>query len=181
LTVIDIDFFISGDFTYFFMTASKPQKMKMALIPHYGEIGAGTVVPFVAQSELVPVGLPDDLAASGDVFGLTIRGISLEDESIYDGDLLICNKRFAWRDITPTTICAVYIIATAELAAKKVIRGANMLTLRASGGGIKDLHYSPDDIEIRGIAIGFQRLFKNDHPLKKFGNNVSQMKRRRFE
>jgi len=154
----------------------KPQPLETVLVPHYGEIGAGSVVPFIPQSELVPVAVPRDLAAAGSVITLTVRGISLEDEEIYNGDLLICNTKFRWSQITPETICAVFIHATAELVAKKIIREAHMLTLRASGGGIKDKQFSPDDIEIRGIAIGFQRMFKNIRRSKKFGNGVSQMK-----
>ncbi len=58
-------------------------------------------------------------------------------------------------------ICVVYIIPTGELVAKKILwAGDGMLTLRASGGGVKDLHFSKDDIEIRGVSIGFQRMFK---------------------
>lgn len=131
----------------------------MLEVPLYGEIGAGRVVPFIPQSELIPIVVPEYMADL-DIFTLQVRGISLQNVGIDDGDILICSRRFGWRQITPKTICAVMITATQELVAKKIIREANLLTLRASGGNIKDLKFTPDDIEIKGIAIGFQRLWR---------------------
>lgn len=130
-----------------------------------GEVGAGSVVPFTSREErlafdpkddLVPIVIPDRLG--DEKFGvLTVRGISLEDEDIHDGDDLICRIRFSYRDITPETICVVRIHSTGELVAKKIIKEATMVRLRASGGGIPDKMYSPDDIEVIGIAFYAQR------------------------
>jgi SOS-response transcriptional repressor LexA len=131
----------------------------MLEVPLYGEIGAGRVVPFIPQNELIPVIVPEYLKDRG-ICTLKVCGVSLEDEDIFSGDILICRKKFTWRDITPDTICAVMVTATGELVAKKVIRGSNMLILRASGGGLRDLKYAPDDVEIKAIAIGFQRLWR---------------------
>jgi SOS-response transcriptional repressor LexA len=138
---------------------TKKESLIMLDVPLYGEIGAGRVVPFIPQSELVPVLVPEYLKDCG-ICTLKVCGVSLENEGVYSGDLLICRERFTWRHITPDTVCAVLITATGELVAKKVIRGSNMLILRASGGGIRDRQCSPDDIEIKAIAIGFQRLWK---------------------
>lgn len=125
-------------------------------IPIAGEIGAGRVVPFIPRSELVPVVVPASLPESS-ILTLTVRGISLTDLGIMDGDVLILRNKFSWREIGEDTICAVFIHSTGELCAKKIIRGANTLFLRASGGGIPDKEVTPDDVEIRGIAIAVQR------------------------
>jgi SOS-response transcriptional repressor LexA len=125
-------------------------------VEHYGSIDCGRVLPFVPASELVTVAIPPEMAAS-DVFTLKVRGISLTDLGVYDGDLLICRRRFSIHQITERTVCAVYIHSTGELVAKRIIRGANMLTLRASGGNIPDREVAPDDIEIKGIVFAVQR------------------------
>jgi len=127
------------------------------LAQHYGEIGAGKVVPFIPQNGLIEVAVPKNLADDREIMTLTVRGCSLEDEGIFDGDVLICRLRFSWSEIDENTICAVFIHSTGELCAKKIIREANMLTLRASGGGIPDKQYSPDEIEIKAIAYDHQR------------------------
>lgn len=135
--------------------APKPE-YQTAELPHYGSIDCGRVLPFIPRSELVTVAIPADIPA-GDVFTLKVRGISLTDLNIVDGDLLVCRRQFSTHQISERTICAVYIHSTGELVAKRIIRGANTLILRASGGGIPDREVSPDEIEIRGVVFAVQR------------------------
>jgi SOS-response transcriptional repressor LexA len=138
---------------------SEPPTMAVVMVHDFGEVGAGSVVPFIPRSELAPVVVPENLANSADRLGIvTVSGVSLEDLGIYTGDVLIIKHTFTWREITPDRVCIVYVHATGELVAKKVVRSANTLILRASGGGIRDLEYAPDEIEIRAIVVGHQRL-----------------------
>lgn len=136
--------------------AKKPKEFEMIDARCYGQVGAGTVVPFIPKDELVPVvvpkGTPQNIVGT-----MIVSGRSLSDLHICDGDLLIFRSRFSLREITPQTVCIVYIRSTGELCAKKVIKEATMITLRASGGGIKDIQVTPDDIEIQGLVFAFQR------------------------
>lgn len=137
-------------------------------IPITGEVGAGSVVPFVPQGEVAYIVLPAHMEhLRPHIHGMIARGVSLEDMDIYNGDILIVLKKFTRRDITPDTVCIVFIAATGDLVAKKVIPNANTITLRASGGDVRDLHYSPDDIEIRGVVIGFLRMLRGTNPPKR--------------
>lgn len=129
-------------------------------VEHYGSIDCGRVLPFIPKSELSAVTIPGDVPAQ-DVFTLKVRGISLSNLGIYDGDLLICRRKFSVHQITDRTICAVYIHSTGELVAKRIIREANSLILRASGGNIPDREVYPDDIEIRGVVFAVQRPIEN--------------------
>jgi SOS-response transcriptional repressor LexA len=133
--------------------------LEIRMIPHYGEVGAGTpvpafdnVYPFMPQSELFPVAVPAHLPA-GKLGLVTVRGLSLTDFNIFDSDQLVFTRQFSRREIDEDTICIVYIHATGELVAKRIEVGANMLTLKASGGGIPDKEYSVDEVEIRGVVI----------------------------
>lgn len=123
-----------------------------------GEIGCGSVVPFpfAPSSDLAYVVVPEGTSPA-DIATLTVRGISLSDMGILDGDLLIVRRKFTWRQIKPDTICAIYIHSTGELCAKKIVRGVNTLLLRSTGGNIPDKEVSPDDIEIKGIVFAVQR------------------------
>lgn len=131
-------------------------------VAHLGSIDCGQVLPFFPKSELSTVCIPTDVAAQ-EVFTVDVRGISLSDLGIYDGDRLLCRRRFSIHKITEKTICIVYIHSTGELVAKRIVREANSLILRASGGGIPDREVYPDDIEIRGIVTDVQR------PIEHFG------------
>jgi SOS-response transcriptional repressor LexA len=140
----------------------KQPQLEVKFVPHRGEIGCGSaveaydnVLPFLAKSELFPVAVPVGIPAS-DVWLMTVRGPSLNDFLIFDGDHLVITKVFSLRDVDDDTIFAVYIHATGELVAKRITKGANTVTLRASGGSIKDLEYAIDEIELRGIVIDVQ-------------------------
>jgi SOS-response transcriptional repressor LexA len=144
----------------------KPEQYKVVELEVLGEIGAGQVVEFIPRNRVIPVALPS--GADPEHYGsLIVRGVSLEDEAIFDGDLLILRKNITNKDIARETICAVYIRSTGELVAKKLSYGnhGEYVTLRSSGGGIEDVHYHKDDIEVRGIAIGFQRMLRDDRNL----------------
>jgi SOS-response transcriptional repressor LexA len=137
------------------MKKSSP-KYEMKYVTHYGEVGAGSavnnVIPFMPQTTLVPVVVRGELAAAG-LGAVTVRGLSLTGLGIHDGDTLVITKRFSYRDINENTICIVFIHPTGELAAKRIIKGANTVTLRASGGDIPDKEYRPDEVEIRAIVV----------------------------
>lgn len=140
----------------------------MALVPLHTEIAAGQVVPFVSSTKLIPVVLPPHMKAS-DVEAVTVCGCSLEDMGIFSGDVLIFTKLFDKQKIWFNTVCIVYIHSTQELIAKKLVpAGEGMITLRASGGGIKDKTLPIDDVEIRGAVFAWQILAKN-RPDSEFG------------
>lgn len=135
----------------------KPRpEYKTVQVPNLGSIDCGRVLPFMPKSELVTVAIPIDVPQE-DVFTLGVRGISLSNLGIHDGDKLVCRRSFSVHQITEKTICAVYIHSTGELVAKRIIRQANTLILRASGGNIPDREVVPDDIEIRGVVTDVLR------------------------
>lgn len=124
------------------------EPVRIANLSVYGEVGAGTVVPFTPRhGETTPVALPPNVKES--------------DAGIYTGDLLIFTKRFNIRSIFNGEIFIVHIIATGEILAKKLVpHGPETVILRASGGGVRDMHFLRDDIEIKGMVLGFQRMWK---------------------
>ncbi len=143
------------------MKQRPPKSYKFREIPHEGEIGAGRLLPFVAKGGTTTVIVPENMPDSELLGTMTVRGRSLEDEGIYDGDLLICKKVFSKKQICPDTICVVYIPATGEVVAKKIHFRENMLVLRGCGGGVSDMHVGINDVEIRGAVFSFQRLLNS--------------------
>jgi len=136
-------------------------KTEVKFVEYLGEIGCGrpveafdNVYPFIPKDELIPIALPANVNAR-DAGVMTVRGLSLSDFNVFDGDRLVISKKFSWKDIDEDTICAVLIHATGEMAAKRIVRGANKLILRSSGGGIPDVEFSIDDIELKGIVTDF--------------------------
>lgn len=131
--------------------------LQMKYVQYLGEVGCGQAVetnvyPFMPKSELMPVAIPEWMPAQ-DAGIYTVRGLSLSDFNIFNDDRLLVRTKFLRSEITPDTICIVFVHSTGETLAKRIIKGANTLTLKASGGDLKDIEYSPDEVEIRGIVI----------------------------
>lgn len=124
-----------------------------------GSVGAGTVVPFAARGETLPVLVPQDIP-HGSVGTLMVSGSSLEDLGIYDGDVLVVRRKADLKraDLTSDTICIVRLISTGEILAKKVLFTHDKIVLRSSGGGYADKYCDPSDIEIQAIVFSFIRL-----------------------
>lgn len=136
---------------------SEPNNYEVSFVNDYGDVGCGRVVPFTPKDAQIPVVLP--LHALPSQYGIvTVRGPSLEDDGIYDGDKLVISLIFDKKDITRENICVVYIHSIGELQAKKLISYGDRVCLRSSGGGISDVLYDWNDIEIRGVVVSFQRL-----------------------
>jgi SOS-response transcriptional repressor LexA len=144
------------------MKAQRQPTLEVQYVPYLGEVGCGSslpahdnVYPFMPKDELIPVPLPAGMTPR-DAGVMTVRGMSLTDFNVFDGDRMVVQTRFSsFRDIDEDTVCVVYIHATGELVAKRIVRGANKITLKASGGGIRDIECSVDDVEIRGIVIDY--------------------------
>lgn len=123
------------------------------------EIGCGSVVQFTPRTETVTVLVPQGLARPDQVETMIVRGPSLTEHGIYDGDVIAYRTNFTNKSITPDSVCVVRIITTGELLAKKIIvTGTNKIALRSSGGGIEDRYFDIDDIEVIGLVFGAQKL-----------------------
>lgn len=90
-----------------------------------------------------------------------VSGDSMSGDDIYHGYVLIYKSVFTWEEVKPDKICAVYLLSTSELLAKKIIRNEDgTVTLRSSNPDYPDRVIPENDIEVRGVAIGFQKLFR---------------------
>ena len=75
-------------------------------------------VPAKATPIPRPVAVPAGLPAS-DIWLMTVRGPSLSDFQIFDGDQLVITKVYSTHDVDADTIFAVFIHATGELVARR--------------------------------------------------------------
>lgn len=143
-------------------------KMKLKNLPRevieahdYGQIGAGTVIPFVPRKETRTVIIPKGLAKPSEVGTMTISGESLTGDGINDGDVLVFRMNHTTRHIKPESVCVVRILPTGELAAKHILRnvgGPRKIALRSTHPDYPDRIFDESDVEILGLAFGVQKL-----------------------
>jgi repressor LexA len=124
-------------------------------IPVLGRIAAGAPVLAVENHEdSIPLP-PDWLGARGhDVFALRVRGESMVDAHIVDGDLVLVRQQ---ETASPGDIVAALI--DGEATVKRFARDGESVVLRPAHPTMKPIVLSPDrgDLRILGKVIGVLR------------------------
>jgi repressor LexA len=121
-------------------------------IPLVGDVAAGTGVLAVEQvEELVPV--PEDLTGDGELFMLRVRGESMIDAGIFDGDFVVVRVQ---SDADNGDI-VVAGIPGEEATVKTFLRKRNKIVLRPANESMEDLVFDGDDVRIYGKVVMLQR------------------------
>ena len=122
------------------------------LLPLAGTIAAGRPIEAIEDQELVDVS--EFIEGKADPFLLRVRGDSMIDEQIRDGDYVICERRTAAQN--GETVVA--IVAEGEATLKKFYRErGGRVRLQPANVGMKPLY--PKTLEIRGVVIGVLRKY----------------------
>jgi hypothetical protein len=132
------------------------------VVPDYGDIGAGSVVPFTPKgSVLIP--RPPNTSESDFLFTHDVNGDSLYNPdnpsmSAYHGDRLIC-KAIADKSEIKNKVCIVFILPTCERIAKTIEIASSKAILRGLNPKYGEREYPIHDIEIKGIVLGVQHYW----------------------
>jgi len=121
-------------------------------IPIIGRIAAG--LPIYAQQEWSGTVVVDAaMYRRPDLFSLRIKGDSMRDAGILDGDLVICEPRQFAEDGE----IVVALIHDEEATVKRFYHHKNRIELRPANKKFKPTFYRFDEILIQGKVIGVQR------------------------
>jgi repressor LexA len=121
-------------------------------VPLLGDVAAGTGVLAVEQvEELMPV--PEDLTGDGELFMLRVRGESMIDAGIYDGDFVVVR-------VQPSADPGDVVVAGIpgeEATVKTFLRKRNKIVLRPANETMEDLVFDPNDVKIYGKVVTLLR------------------------
>jgi repressor LexA len=121
-------------------------------IPLLGDVAAGTGVLAVEQvEELMPV--PEDLTGDGELFMLRVRGESMIDAGIFDGDFVVVR-------VQPSADPGDVVVAGIpgeEATVKTFLRKRNKIVLRPANETMDDLVFDPSDVKIYGKVVTLLR------------------------
>jgi len=133
-------------------TGSSAERRPVRHIPLVGDVAAGTGVLAVEQvEELVPV--PEDLTGDGELFMLRVRGESMIDAGIFDGDFVVVRVQ---SDADNGDI-VVAGIPGEEATVKTFLRKRNKIVLRPANEAMDDLVFDGDDVRVYGKVVMLQR------------------------
>jgi repressor LexA len=122
-------------------------------IPLLGRIAAGAPVEAVEQKETLSFA---DFAGSGNTFALEVRGNSMIDDHICDGDMILLERDVEARDGD----IVVALVAGSEATLKRIYREGDRVRLQPANAALKPIVVPARDVEIQGRLLAVLRRYK---------------------
>ena len=129
-------------------------KPPMGEVPLMGRIAAGVPVEAVEHRETLNFA---DFAASGNTFALEVRGDSMIEDHICDGDLILLEKVAQAHDGD----IVVALVSGAETTLKRFYReSAELVRLQPANAELKPMFYPARQVQIQGRLLAVLRKYK---------------------
>ena len=122
-------------------------------LPLLGTVAAGVPIEAVASAETIAV--PEDLVAATDTYALRVRGSSMIDEQIRDGDIVIVEDRKTADDGE----MVIALLRGTDVTLKKFYREHGRIRLQPANPAVRPLVVEPDQVQIQGVVVGVMRRY----------------------
>lgn len=123
-------------------------------IPVMGRIAAGTPISAIQNhSHTIPV--PVDMVATGEHYALEVRGDSMIEAGILDGDTVVI-KRGQSAD---TGDIVVALIDDEEATLKRLRKKGGSIALEAANPAYETRIFGPDQVAVQGKLVGLLRTY----------------------
>jgi repressor LexA len=123
-------------------------------IPMMGRIAAGTPIEAI-QNKTNVINMPPDMLGAGDHFALEVRGASMIEAGIFDGDTAIIKKT----DAADTGDIVVALIDEEEATLKRFRRRGASIALEPANTSYEVRILPPNRVRIQGKLIGLFRKY----------------------
>jgi repressor LexA len=133
-------------------------------VPLLGTIAAGEPIPAVDsgtwtnQAEETLRLTTDVVGNKGDIYALKVKGTSMLDALINDGDIVIMKAAQTAED---GEMAAVWLKSEQEVTLKKIYREPGRIRLQPANSEMKSIYTRPENIEVQGKVVAVLR--KLDH------------------
>ena len=123
-------------------------------VPLVGDVAAGSgVLASENVEELVPV--PADLTGEGDLFMLRVRGDSMVEAGILDGDYVVCRAQSTAEDGE----VVVAGIPGDEATVKTLRRRNGAIVLEPANEHMEPMEFGPDEVAVYGKVVTMMRRY----------------------
>ncbi len=119
-----------------------------------GRIAAGTPVSAI-QNQSHAITLSPDFLAGGEHYALEVRGDSMVEAGILDGDLVVIRKQ----DTANTGDIIVALIDDEEATLKRLRRRGSSIALEAANPAYETRVLGPDRVQIQGRLVSLVRRY----------------------
>lgn len=126
---------------------------RVADVPLLGTIAAGQPIEAIEVPETLSI--PEEMLGRGNTYVLKVRGDSMIEEQIRDGDFVIIEERSHAED--GETVVA--LLHGEEATLKKFYRDAGKVRLQPANPELQPIVVEAEDVRIQGIVIGLLRKY----------------------
>ena len=124
-------------------------------IPVLGSIAAGTPIEAI-QNEVSRIPLPGNIEKNGEFFGLKVKGDSMIEAGINDGDTVIVKKT----ETADNGKIVVALIDDNEAMLKRIRRKGKTVALESANRNYETKIFGPDRVKVQGILVSLYRNFQ---------------------
>jgi repressor LexA len=119
-----------------------------------GYVAAGAPIEAMENPETIDV--PREFVGSKDAFVLRVKGDSMIEDGIHDGDLIIVEKR----EHAEPGQTVVALVEDQDATVKKFYpEGKKRIRLEPANSSMEPMRYPADSVKIQGIVIGLLRKY----------------------
>ncbi len=126
----------------------------MGEVPMMGHIAAGVPIEAI-QHATHDVGVPLDMIGSGEHYALEVRGDSMIDAGIHDGDTVIIKNQ----STADNGDIVVALVEDQEATLKRFRRKGNAIALEAANPAYETRLFRSDQLKIQGKLVGLIRSY----------------------
>ena len=123
-------------------------------VPVMGRIAAGTPIEAI-QTHSHTITVPPELLGAGEHFALEVRGDSMIEAGIFDGDTVLIRKQ----DSAGTGEIVVALVDDEEATLKRLRRRGNSIALEAANPAYETRIFGPDRVKVQGRLVGLLRKY----------------------
>lgn len=134
--------------------ASNDDQAGVVAVPVMGRIAAGVPIEAI-QSQTHAISVPPEMLAGGEHFALEVRGDSMIEAGIFDGDTVVVKQS---QTANPGDI-VVALIDDEEATLKRFRRKGASIALEAANPAYETRIFGPDRVRVQGCLVGLIRRY----------------------
>ena len=122
-------------------------------LPLLGFVAAGSPIEAVPGNETITV--PEALAGKRDSYVLRVKGDSMIDEQIRDGDFVIVEDR----KTADNGEMVIALVGGLDVTLKKFYRENGWIRLQPANPAMQPIMVGPDKVQVQGVVVGVMRKY----------------------
>jgi repressor LexA len=123
-------------------------------IPVMGRIAAGTPIEAI-QTHSHTISVPPEMLGPGEHYALEVRGDSMIEAGIFDGDTVLIKKQ----EQASNGEIIVALVDEEEATLKRLRRKGNTVALEAANPAYETRIFPPDRVKVQGRLVGLLRKY----------------------